>query len=396
MWSSNFIQGLPSRGNQDDGHSTSAAPPDRTSENQDLEHTPPIVTSDILHPSRSLVESPRLSTNGHLMADRLSQQALKLTRPQAESQQSASPAPTPRSSRLEVVLNLSPYKKFSGHQAYDEVDLEDDELVASDLTSRKRPRISQTSSVPRHAAPVTKASAPPGIKRPRGRPKGWKPGMPSTKTGLPTASSHKYLDADGNPIVAIKSVSVPKDTGVKRRGRPPRPPSPTARNIWDTMTPPKYLRFQCEWDKCCAELQNAKTLRKHIRVVHGLSAPLMCRWAKCGKANQPLIFTQESDFQKHVDTVHMMPYVWLCGDGPSNSRCVVSKKRDRSQDEIPEYLLGPDGEQVTPSVRDQVKEDALTYRENRRRLKRILFQRDANAPSEEEENDGEAGELISS
>lgn len=374
MSPSNFTQRLPSRGNQDDGPSPPkqqapmasqlpAPAPSLTSDAPNLEPTPPAVTSDIVSPANPHSAGPRVGHSAH---------------PYTES---------PRSSRIEVVLNVSPYKKLSGHKPYDEADLEDDELMTTKLTPPKnRPRPSQPSSAPRHVVPVTKPSIPPATKRPRGRPKGWRPGMPSTKTGLPTASATKYLDADGKPITAHKPpVAANKPPGQKRRGRPPRPPSPTARNVWETMAPPKYVAFQCEWQGCRAELQNIQTLRKHLRVVHGGPPPLVCRWARCGKADPPPTFTQDSEFHSHVDTAHLMPYVWHCGEGQSNSRCVRKRTADQDKDEIPGYLLGPDGAQVTPWVKGQLEEDALTYRENRRRLQRILFQRDANAPSEEED-----------
>lgn len=401
---SNVAEGVPSQGVQHDKYpppnqpvpiaSNLPAPPNLGSAIQHHEPIPPVITSDILQPSHSHFKRPRPGTSGHAAAaSGLDRRAAISIGPQTESRQSASPAQTPRSSRLEVVLKLSPFKKFSGHQAFDEAALENNELAASDFNLKTHRRAPQVSSSSRHAVPVAKTTAPSVIKRPRGRPKGWRPGMPSLKTGLPTASAVKYVDANGNSARVPKPSSVSKSTGQKRRGRPPRPPSPTARNIWDTMAPPKYVPFQCEWGNCHAELQNIKTLRKHLRVVHGDSDSLVCRWAKCGKADQPPIFAQDSEFHTHVDKMHLMPYVWHCGEGQSNSRCVIKKKpTDPGQDEIPAYLLGPDGEQVTPSVRDQALEDALTYRENRQRLRRILFQRDANAPSEEED---EAGELDS-
>lgn len=410
MWSSHFTQNLPSRGDLDNRNSpskepstidinfNSSAPPNLNSETQAHEPTPPAITSDILPPETPVphVENPRTGSNGHPTADGFSQPAFKQPLSSAASPQSASPAPTPRTSRLEVVLNISSFKNFSGHQMFDEVNSEDDELMTSHVTPNKRPRTSRVQSTSRYAEPVAKSPVPAAIKRLRGRPKGWKPGVPSTKTGLPTASAAKYLDANGSLIKMQKSTTDPKTTGTgqKRRGRPPRPPSPTARSIWETMKPPKYLPFQCEWEKCRAELQNIETLRKHVRLVHANSESLVCRWAKCLPTVPPVSFTDALEFQRHMDTAHLMPYVWHCGEGQNNSRCMTMKKKtDLSQDEIPEYLFGPNGKQVTPSVRDQLIEDALTYRDNRRRLRRILFQRDANAPSEDE--DEEAGALAS-
>lgn len=151
------------------------------------------------------------------------------------------------------------------------------------------------------------------------------------------------------------------------------------------MEPPKYVRFLCEWPSCKAELQNIETLKKHIRVVHGRADPLVCKWAGCdGRSPE---FTQDYEFQDHVDEEHLVPFVWHVGDGHRNEKLMV--KLEKASDEVPAYLFGADGEQVTPSVEDQEIEDFLTWRENRRRLRQILMQRDANAPLEEVDDDNE-------
>ncbi|ROW17049.1 hypothetical protein VPNG_01019 [Cytospora leucostoma] len=206
--------------------------------------------------------------------------------------------------------------------------------------------------------------------------------MPSTKTGRLTASAYKYLDKDGK--VRVPAPPVPKSTGPKRRGRPPRQPSPTPRGVWEKLVePPQYVPFLCEWPGCKAELQNVGTLRRHIRIVHGRADPLVCRWAGCdGRSPE---FTQDYEFQDHVDEIHLVPFVWHVGDGPRNERCMVKQESD--PDYVPTYLLGADGEQVTPSVKNQTIEDFSTWRENRRRLRQIILQRDANAPLEEEDED---------
>lgn len=193
--------------------------------------------------------------------------------------------------------------------------------------------------------------------------------MPSYKTGLPTAPR--------------STGPGPKSIGQKRRGRPPRQPSPTPREVFDKQGAPSYVPFLCEWPGCKAELQNVARLRKHIHVVHGRKDPLMCRWARC-KDNTP-VFTQEFEFQDHVDEQHLTPFVWHVGDGQQNEQPVT--KAGEASEKLPAYLLGPDGKQVTPWVKDQEIEDFLTWRENRRRLKNILMQRDANAPSEDEDED---------
>ncbi|KKY37346.1 putative c2h2 finger domain-containing protein [Diaporthe ampelina] len=193
--------------------------------------------------------------------------------------------------------------------------------------------------------------------------------MPSYKTG---------------PTTAQRSAgAAPKSTGQKRRGRPPRQPSPTPREVFERQAAPRYVPFLCEWTGCKAELENVARLRKHIHVVHGRMDPLLCRWAHC--RDKARVFAQEFEFQDHVDEEHLTPFVWHVGDGQRNERPI--SKADETSEELPAYLLGTDGEQVTPWVKDQEIQDFLTWRENRRRLKHLLMQRDANAPSEDEDED---------
>ncbi|KAG8160463.1 hypothetical protein KVR01_009999 [Diaporthe batatas] len=279
----------------------------------------------------------------------------------------AETARTPGQARIEVVLDVSPHKPSpQGGLFFAEADL-DHELVTSDLTARGALPAAQ-GPTPDALALVTPAP-PTTAKRGRGRPKGWRPGMPSWKTGLPTAA--RAPTAPG-----------PKSTGQKRRGRPPRQPSPTPRELFERQAAPRYMPFLCEWAGCKAELQNLARLRKHIQVVHGRVDPLLCRWAHC--QGNTTVFAHESEFQHHVDEEHLTPFVWHVGDGQRNEQPV---NQDESSGRPPAYLLGPDGEQVTPSVKDQEIQDFLTWRENRRRLKHILMQRDANAPSEDEDEE---------
>jgi hypothetical protein len=119
--------------------------------------------------------------------------------------------------------------------------------------------------------------------------------------------------------------------------------------------------------------------------------PLLCRWARC-KDNRT-VFAHEFEFQDHVDEEHLTPFVWHVGEGQRNERPI--NKADETSEELPAYLLGRDGEQVTPWVKDQEIQDFLTWRENRRRLKHILMQRDANAPSEDEDEDEDEDEEAS-
>lgn len=255
-----------------------------------------------------------------------------------------------------------------------------------------RPKLPSTTTAVAPAATTTQA---PPNKRPRGRPKGWRPGMPSLKTGQLTASASRYIDEHGNRISKpppAPSSGAAAPSGQKRPGRPPRPPSPTPRDVWETLAPPRYVPFLCEWAGCKAELQNAETLRRHVRKVHGLVDPLVCRWGSCGRLEGQGVrsFRQEGDFYEHVDQRHLLPFVWHVGDGHRNGHCLVGcseKGWVGDGGRVPAYLLGPDGKQVTPWVKEQKLEDLLTWRKNRRRLKAILFQRDANAPLEEADDE---------
>lgn len=211
--------------------------------------------------------------------------------------------------------------------------------------------------------------------------------MPSLKTGLLTASAYKYRDKDGK--IKVTAASVPKSTGPKRRGRPPRQPSPTPRGVWEKLVaPPQYVPFLCEWPACKAELQNIETLRRHIRIVHGRAEPLMCWWPGC-EGRSP-IFTQDYDFHHHVDQKHLVPFMWHVGDGQKNEKLMAKQEEDA--DQVPAYLFGADGKQVTPSVKNQEIEDFVSWRGNRERLKNMLLQRDANAPFEDEDEDGDEAE----
>ncbi|KAJ0125464.1 c2h2 finger domain-containing protein [Diaporthe amygdali] len=372
---SNVVQGKPpSRDGWRNNGSASPVPQRPTTHSPEL----PRITSDIADFQRppqlgSSQQSPRhIGHDAHTALRTPAQPGSHPPQshppPQARPQSGTGSASTPGRPRIEVVLDASPHKSPPHSGLYfGEADLED-ELVTSDLTRQAALPAAQVSTAATAPASVTPAPPTTG-KRPRGRPKGWRPGMPSYKTGLTTAQ---------------RPPPGPKSTGQKRRGRPPRQPSPTPREVWERQPAPRYVPFLCEWPGCRAELQNVVRLRKHIHVVHGRMNPLLCRWAKC-KDKTP-VFTQEYDFQDHVDEEHLTPFVWHVGDGQRNER-PMDNTEDASE-ELPAYLLGPDGEQVTPSVKGQEIQDFLTWRENRRRLKKILMQRDANAPSEDDDEDG--------
>lgn len=227
-------------------------------------------------------------------------------------------------------------------------------------------------------------STPPRSPKPtssnRGRPKGWKPGM-------------SYAMMRGNDPQQRRAPrhARPKAPGVARRpGRPPRAPSPTARQVYET-TECSFVVFVCEWEGCKAELHNADTLRRHVRLVHGRGdGERACRWRKCRAGN----FKDVRSWRSHLEQAHLIPVEWHLGDGPRNTSDAPCKVPDALRGEVPDYLLGPDGQQVTPSIRDQQLEDFATWRDNRRRLKELLIQRDNNLPDESSESSDEFAERL--
>jgi hypothetical protein len=208
----------------------------------------------------------------------------------------------------------------------------------------------------------------------RGRPKGWKPGMSYAEMrGKDPKRKHAHRDPNGGEP--------------KRRGRPAKGPTLTPRENY-LRSNPKYIPFLCEWrdtpdqeGHCPAELQNMDTLRKHVYVVHGDAEPLVCRWAKCGTKPSLPEFRDEKGFEEHVESEHFRSFVWHMGDGHQNKGIKLLRDAQDSN-RLPAYLY-KDDIQVTPSVRDQKFEDELTRRERRRKLKRLLIQKDENAPDEE-------------
>lgn len=167
----------------------------------------------------------------------------------------------------------------------------------------------------------------------------------------------------------------------KRRGRKPGSGARQPREIYERSRP-KFLPFLCEWEDCPAELQNLETLRKHVLVVHGRSET--CRWGKCARATRPRSLPSRDAFQRHAEDVHLVPFAWHVGDGPQNtsSEAEVARSKETS-DRLPKYLFGEGGSQVTPSILHQELENEDERKVRRRRLHRLLLERDRNAPEEE-------------
>lgn len=209
--------------------------------------------------------------------------------------------------------------------------------------------------------------------RKRGRPVGWRLGAGpySAKTSVAGNSSipPRKKPAQAGPAATPK-----------RKGRPPKQRR-APRAIYDQLRP-EYMPFLCEWEGCPAELQNLQTLRKHVLAVHGRSDA--CRWGKCGHGLRPQNFPSREELQRHVEAAHFVPLAWHVGDGPLNTNPDADVTRSMGNPKhLPEYLFDDAGHQVTPSIIHQGFESEEERKFRRRRLHRLLLQRDRNAPEEE-------------
>ncbi|KAF3025805.1 hypothetical protein E8E14_014627 [Neopestalotiopsis sp. 37M] len=183
-------------------------------------------------------------------------------------------------------------------------------------------------------------------------------------------------------------------TGIKRRGRPPKAPALSVRDIY-LQTKPKFISFSCEWHdpqlhpaiesgKCPAELQNMETLRRHVLFVHNYeSGSFVCKWGKCASETKPVLFDDEQAWTSHMELKHLTPYSWHMGDGVQN-RGIEELKNSTDPEVLPRYLFSDDGQQVTPSIRDQQFDDLQATMDRKRMLSDIRRQAEENAPTEME------------
>lgn len=122
-----------------------------------------------------------------------------------------------------------------------------------------------------------------------------------------------------------------------------------------------------------------------MRLVHGRERA--CLWGKC--AGREVRFEGREEMERHVEDVHLIPLVWWVGDGPRNTcptpGTVDGEGEGKGVDGLPGYLFDKEGRQVTPSVLGQGIETDEERKERKRRLKRLIMERDRNAPFEEEE-----------
>jgi hypothetical protein len=116
-----------------------------------------------------------------------------------------------------------------------------------------------------------------------------------------------------------------------------------------------------------------------------------CRWGKCDQAPGKR-FESGKEFERHVEDRHLLPFMWHVGDGPRNTIMEYKiKTPDEEADDLPGYLFDEEGNQVTPSVLHQEFENDEERKERRRRLHRLLLERDRNAPEEEQISEDELG-----
>ncbi|KAL2185150.1 hypothetical protein L209DRAFT_781010 [Thermothelomyces heterothallicus CBS 203.75] len=324
---------------------------------------------------------------------------------------------------VEVVLHSSP-RRPSFTSLEDEMRERIDgemNLVTSDIVPDQRrhqerppakaqavPPKTQTSAVPAPASVPAPILTPQPKKR--GRPVGWRLGYGSyaaMRSGLPPGSSTPRPKPQ-RPASEQKA-----------RRRPGRKPAPTARETYLKLNP-RFISFRCEWENCPAELQNLDTLRKHLLVVHGRPSssaspsksgqPLPCKWSNCTAMPLP----SRDSFAAHVETAHLVPYLWHAGDGPRNSTptprlrlrlgslkelpgtaaaaaaeaaaaaaaAATTSTTTTAAEPLPSYLFNERGEQVTPSIAGQQVENEEERKKRQARVNRVLLQRDQNAPEE--------------
>lgn len=169
----------------------------------------------------------------------------------------------------------------------------------------------------------------------------------------------------------------------KNPAKPSSSPS-SPRDVYDKLEP-SFVQFLCEWGGCRAELDSFVKLKKHIVVAHGeeVRETKRCKWGKCSHLDEdadvdaaPIIFASVEDLLSHATSHHLDPILWHMGDG-RHGHGIVTKD---SPVEYATYLFW-NGCQATPSIRHQKVETLADLRERQRRLRKILDQAYANAPT---------------
>ncbi|TLD24911.1 hypothetical protein PspLS_05688 [Pyricularia sp. CBS 133598] len=333
------------------------------------------------------------------------------------------PSSSQGSVRMQVVIDSSPHKR-PYPSVYDELEYEDEDELSNAVTTDRMPRawkpaiagasipcgaLAPSSAAVLASKPGPKRSSKPAptprpsssfdlpIQQPkkRGRPKGWKPGMPySTTSDRPVSEAaklarEKYLrDHPGTVAPAARGrprTAAPKGPP-KPRGRPPRKPPQTPRQVLDGLER-RYVPFMCEWKDCKAGLQNMDTLRRHVRKVHGRDE--VCRWSTCVGSGSTEVFGTNDEFIDHVEHAHLVPFQWHMGFGYSNEKPVTPRAKADEDVPVPPYLLDENGTQVTPWIREIEVEDQVTRLARRKKLRLALKWMNDEAPFEDGDNSEE-------
>ncbi|KAI1127577.1 hypothetical protein F5Y10DRAFT_242536 [Nemania abortiva] len=366
----------------------------RGNDEEEDELAMPIVISDVLRPAPLKTKKTLSSITGSPHTPGGARMSQHAAFPPADGSQS------PSSVRLAVHIRSSPITPFTPINA---PAVHNPSTLPSRLgRNRGRPVGTQTpvrSPTPDPLAGMgAHSNASSSEPRKRGRPKGWRPGLPYStdpksryrKREMRAAASHAQAHGQEEGGTG-QGKERNKTQEAKRRGRPPRPPDPTIRERY-LQSKPDYIPYKCEWDLsqdspsqkpsiCPAELQNMDTLRRHVFLIHGDTDTLECRFPHCRDRNPPVRFKTDHEFEYHMEKKHFAGYLWHLGEGYQNNGI---ETLDARTDKLPDYLFDKHGNQVTPSVADQRPESEAELKERKRRLKRLLYQQNENAPSEEE------------
>ncbi|KAI8947061.1 hypothetical protein F4801DRAFT_562079 [Xylaria longipes] len=347
----------------------------------------PMVLSDVLKPAQPKIRKTLSSVAGSPQTPSSARTGQQIALPEAEQSQS------PSRMRLAVHIRSSPVTPFTPINA--PASREPSTVPARLGRTRGRPAKSQTPM--RLPTPDPLAGLGMSVKesssepRKRGRPKGWKPGTPYSTDPNSRYRKREMRAAESQERSTGQDKGQGQKQDTKRRGRPPRPLEPSVRERY-LRSKPEYLPYKCEWDLsedpakhessiCPAELQNMDTLRRHVFLIHGDGDPLVCRFSHCKDRNPPLKFETDEEFEHHMETKHFAAYLWYMGEGCQNNGIETLKNKTET---LPTYLFDKHGNQITPSVTDQRLESDLQHKERKRKLRRLLYEQNENAPSEEE------------
>jgi hypothetical protein len=259
-------------------------------------------------------------------------------------------------------------------------------LSGTSRTAAAKLDIRANASISR-ATPQASVPLKPAPSSNKGRPKGWKPGMSyaALRAGAPPGSASSTTKPPQKPRDGATGA---QGSVTKRRGRPPKAPSPPPLALFASLRP-AFLIFTCEWKGCPAELHNLETLRRHVDAVHCKSerAPRRCQFSQCASVDVQR-FDSLEQLQDHIEAEHIIPYAWHLGDGPKVTPLFPSPPA--VDDELPDYLFDNDGNQVTPSVKHQRIETFTEWQARRRKLKETLQRMNDALPDPESSDESPA------